>query len=265
MSKSIILVISTFLLLSLKSDNTFQLKSNFNYQDISYFEADYLNNIYLLSNNIVQKRDINGNVMRTFNNKNLGNIFSIDASNPLKNLIFYKEFRTILFLDNTLTLNGGPYLLDDSGIHQPLLACSSFNNSIWVYDQQNFELVRLSVDLKITHRTGNIVQLTQVRNINPNFMVEYNNLLYLNDPAQGIFVFDIFGTYKKLIPIKISNHFQITEDYVLFCKNDSLWSYNFTSFDKTFLTTDTALIKVKKTKDYLITFSKNQAKTYYIK
>lgn len=253
-----------FILCCFKTDNTLQLKSQFTYQNISYSDADYLNNIYTVFDNIIQKRDITGKIIRTYNNKNMGDVFSLDASNPLKIVVFYKEFRTLLFLDNTLTLNGGPYLLNDHNISQPLQVCSSFNNSIWVYDQQNFELVRLDANLQITHRTGNISQVTQTT-ITPYSMLEYNNKVFVNDTTQGIFVFDIFGSYLKTYPLKSIRQFQVTDEHLLYTKNDSLFAYDFKSFDKTFLLNDTGMFCAKKTKDYLIDFTKNKASIYQLK
>lgn len=53
-----------------------------------------------------------------------------------------------------------------------------------------FALVRLDSKLAVAQTTSNLNQLLGIE-INPNFMCEYNNSVYLNNPSTGILVFDI--------------------------------------------------------------------------
>src|SRR5665647_1939193 len=64
--------------------------------DFSYFTIDNLDNIYLLSNtNQLKKINSNGD-SAVFNDvRKYGKLFSIDATNPLKVLLYYKNFSTI--------------------------------------------------------------------------------------------------------------------------------------------------------------------------
>jgi hypothetical protein len=65
-------------------------------------------------------------------NKNLGDISFVDASNMLRILVFYKDFLQVVFLDNTLSANGETVSFDKIGFQQAQLVCSShignFNN-----------------------------------------------------------------------------------------------------------------------------------------
>ena len=72
------------------------------------------------------------------------------------------------------------------------------------------------------------VELKQVlrTEMKPNFMREYNNLLYLNCPDKGIYVFDIFGAFSRLIALKGLDRFQIIENIVYFRKDNNVCSYN---------------------------------------
>src|SRR3982751_4245634 len=65
--------------------------------DFSYFTVDNLDNLYLVNNssNQLKKIDGNGDSVGVFNNvRKYGKLFSIDATNPLKLLLFYKNFAT---------------------------------------------------------------------------------------------------------------------------------------------------------------------------
>jgi hypothetical protein len=68
--------------------------------DFSYFTVDNLENVYLVNNNSNQLKKITGegDSAGVFNNvRKYGKLFSIDATNPLKLLLFYKNFATLLY------------------------------------------------------------------------------------------------------------------------------------------------------------------------
>jgi len=78
------------------------------------------------------------------------------------------------------------------------------------------------------------VQLANLlnKNIQPNFIVEYNNQVYLNDPKVGILVFDNFGTYIKTLPIFGLTNFQVKEKYLLFVnEKNEIMTYDFFTLD----------------------------------
>jgi len=72
--------------------------------DISYLTVDNLDNIYTISNNQLKKTDANGDSVAIFNDvKKYGNPSSVDVSNPLKILLYYKNYSTVVVLDRFLT------------------------------------------------------------------------------------------------------------------------------------------------------------------
>jgi hypothetical protein len=74
-------------------------------------------------------------------------------------------------------------------------------------------------------------------------MVERDNKVYLNDPAIGVLVFDIFGSYEKTIPVKGLKKFQILQDQIVYFENNQLSSYNsFTLEKKALSLPDTASV-----------------------
>jgi hypothetical protein len=66
--------------------------------------------------------------------------------------------------------------------------------------------------------------------INPNFIMEANNFVYLNNPSDGILVFDQYGTYFKTIPLKGLEQFQLNGDQIFYENNGKLKSYNIKMF-----------------------------------
>ena len=68
--------------------------------DFTYFTVDNLDNIYLLTgSDELKKIQENGDSVAVFNDvRTYGKLFSIDATNPLKILLYYKNFSTVVVL-----------------------------------------------------------------------------------------------------------------------------------------------------------------------
>ncbi len=218
------------------------------------FSTDNLENIYFLNGTTLEKYDSQGNILKTYSNKNLGKISSADVSNPLKILLFYESFQQIVILDNMLSASLEPVSLESLGYNQTSLVCSSHNNGMWIYNKQNFELVRFDQNFQETIKTENITRQT-LSEVNPNFLLEQYNKVFLNDSTKGIFVFDIYGTYNKTIPFKGLTHFQISNDELIYFKDGKLKSYNLKTISEGEInlpTTDILDARSEKEKLYLL-------------
>ena len=187
--------------------------------------CDPLGNIYLIKDHELFKYDNEGNLLFTFNNYLAGNIHSVDPSDPFKLLVYFKDFSQIDILDNTLSHNADPILLQAYDLDQATLICRSYNNGIWVYDSQTFELLRIDEQMQVSDRTGNISQLTGT-DIDPNYLLEADNMVYLNDPQSGIIVFDKYGTYFRTYPFTGLNSFQVFDGKIMYTANDALKIYD---------------------------------------
>ena len=190
-----------------------------------FFTTDNQSNVYTVKANVLSKFDKTGKLLYKYSNKNFGSISFVDASNMLKILVFYKSYLTIVFLDNTLSQNGEPISFDKLGFLQTQLVCSSNNSSLWIYDQQNLQLVRLDQNLTPTQQTGNLSVLLGI-NLQPDALIEYDNKVYLNNPVTGILIFDIYGTYYKTIPVKDAKQFQPFNGRVFYTKGTEIQAYD---------------------------------------
>jgi hypothetical protein len=73
--------------------------------------------------------------------------------------------------------------------------------------------------------TGNLNRLLRT-DLKPNFIIEHNGYVYLNNPEEGVLAFDIYGTYFKTIPIKGLQHFQVKDNILIYFSDGILKSYN---------------------------------------
>ena len=228
--KAITCLVLVFVTLSFSADdelkNLFTIKSS-----ADFFTTDNLGNTYVIKGEEIKKYSQTGDLLKIFSNNTLGKITSVDATNPLRILIFYKDFATILILDDLLSQNGDPMNLLDYSLEQSDVICTSFNNGIWFFNRQNMELIRLDETFKPVVNTGNLNRLLGT-DLKPNFMLEHNGYIYLNNPAEGILAFDIYGTYYKTIPIKGLTRFQVKDNSMFYFTDGTLKLYNIKDLSK---------------------------------
>jgi hypothetical protein len=195
-----------------------------------FFTSDHLGNLYLVHDQELLKYLPGGKLFARYSNLKRGPITSIDATNPLKIVVYYNDFQNIVFLDNQLSENSDMVDLTAIGYEQTAMVCAGANNSFWLYSKQNNELVRFSEQSKKLVSTGNLKPLLQ-QDLHPDYMLEHNGYLYLNSPNEGIFVFDIFGTFSKLLPLKNLHQFQVQETQLMYTNDSALCRYNPQTFE----------------------------------
>jgi len=196
--------------------------------DAHYFSTDKLQNLYLVSpKNEVVKYDKTGREIFRYNNNRLGDLMLIDANNPFKIGLFYPELGNFIFLDRTMTDVGSFRFYDYNFIQIDAVALAADNN-IWLYDKLDFQLKKINQAGKIVFESGDL-SLTINRPLSPNFMVEREQQIYLNDPTVGILVFDVFGQFEKILEFKGLTKFQILDGKLLFFQNGKLQAFNLQS------------------------------------
>lgn len=196
-----------------------------------FFTVDNLGNMFLIKDHEILKYLANGNYYNRYSNLKYGEITSVDGTNGLRLVLFYKDYQQIIFLDNQLSQKSDPVSLEDMGYEQTELVCVSANNGIWIFNKANNELIRFDEHLKKIASTGNLKQILQ-RELKPNFMTEHNGYLFLNCPESGIYVFDIFGAFSRIISLKDLKNFQVYDDILYFYKDGIFCSYDYKLFDQ---------------------------------
>tara|TARA_Y100000782_G_scaffold115527_1_gene159526 strand:- start:9270 stop:10049 length:780 start_codon:yes stop_codon:yes gene_type:complete len=190
-----------------------------------YVAFDNLGYFYVANHDELSKYDLKGEFLLRESNKVLGDITTVDVTNPLKILVFYKDFGQIVFADTKLAARSQPLRLNEYGFVQSISACTSYDNGFWVFDQVTFQLTRLDRNFNVVNQTSNLQQVLG-QELNPNYMREQGNWLYVNNPETGILVFDIYGTYYKTIPFKHLEKFSIYSNYLYVLEKGALLQYN---------------------------------------
>lgn len=190
-----------------------------------FVETDNIGNVYVVNGGEISKYSLSGDLITKNSALAYGAISSLDATNALKMVLYFRDLSQISYLDNQLSARGDRVELDVLGYYQATVICRSYNDGLWIYDQTTFELTRLTEQLEASAQSGNLAQVLGYVPA-PNYIRESNNWLYVNDPDQGILVFDWYGSYTKTIPVKGLNKFVIRADRLFFIDGNYLNSYN---------------------------------------
>ncbi len=193
-----------------------------------YITSDKLQQCYTISkSNELVKYNAKGTALFRFNNNRLGELIWVDATDPFNLLLYYPEYMTLITLDRTLGMTG-EFQLYDMDIAEVTAVAMTNDNNIWLHDQTRARIVKINKQGSILNESGNLNLLFE--NISPpNFMLEHDNLLYVNIPDRGILVFDNFATYLKTIPIKNLERFQIIDKQLIFEEGNAVNSFHLQS------------------------------------
>jgi hypothetical protein len=194
------------------------------------FAIDELGNMYFIYETHIERQNaVGGQLVRT-SDLNYGNIDCFDVTNPLKPFVHYKGTGQVIVFDNTLSQMGQSIDLFEKGWEQVELVAGSRGDAYWFWDVRNSEMIRVDKTLKKLSSTGNLGTLLN-KSIHPVQIIERGSFVYLRDEVYGLFVFDIYGTYKTNLAIKTSEDIQIFNDEVIYSTGDEL-----VVMDKTWLT-----------------------------
>jgi hypothetical protein len=198
--------------------------------DIESFAVDDLDNLYLLnSKNQLKKLNANGDSTGVYNDvKRFGRATLIDVSNPLKILLYYKNFATVVSLDRFLQLKN---IIDlrKQNIFQARAVCQSYDNKLWVYDEVENKLKKTDEDGKLLLETPDF-RLLFNETIVPQTISDVNLNVYLYDSSRAVYVFDYFGTLKNKILINGWQNFKVSGNYIFGTKAGTLYRYEISSF-----------------------------------
>jgi hypothetical protein len=207
-----------------KSDSNFSfiklIPGNFTYLDI-----DVLDNLYIINtNNQLKKINAKGDSAGIFNDvKKYGTPSLLDVSNPLKILLYYKSFSTVVVLDRFLSFRNSINFRNKNIFKVKSLA-TSYDNNIWLFDEQDFKLKKINDDGSVLSETNDWRQIFDETPI-PTEIHDFNGFVYLYDVQKGFYIFDYYGSLKTKLPFLQWEHIAITNNKILGFVDNTLQIY----------------------------------------
>lgn len=184
------------------ADTTVQLKLTATIPgSYANFYSDNLNNLYLVNqNNQVKKLDDKYDSAAVFNDvRRYGDIYSMDVSNPLKIIVYYKDFNTLVILDRFLNMRN-TVDLRKSGILQAKAVAQSYDNNYWVFDELDNKIKKVDDNGNVLLESADFRVLFNEQ-YEPTQLIDDDGLLYLYDAKNGWLVFDYYGAYKQRVQL----------------------------------------------------------------
>jgi len=215
---------------------------------------DNFGTVYYLKNDVFYKKT-NDRII-TYNNLQLGTLYSANTFNPLKINLFYKDFNTVIILDNRLA---EIFKIDCNTLlpyKNVSLISTGHDNTIWIFNQdlQKLELfdyktrttraqtvpVQSTVlDLKsnlnfcwlltenyiyVYNYFGSLIK--KIKNSGYTSLVETNDNIILKKENTLFYLKKNSNTIKKITPIDILIHqFFVTNETVYIYSNENLYEY----------------------------------------
>jgi len=223
------ILIFSSLLLNAQEDTAFKLLRTIN-GDIVDFAVDNLDNVYLFnSTNQLKKLNAHGDSVAVYNDvKRYGRAAYIDVSNPLRLLLYYKDFSTIVTLDRLLNIRS-VIDLRKNNILQVKAIGLAYDNNIWLYDEVNSKLKKIDEQGKTVLETPDF-RLLFGDAPSPESIFDRDGYVYMYDPVKGVYVFDYYGALKNKILITGWKDFRVAGKYIYGITNDTLQRYQITTF-----------------------------------
>lgn len=186
--------------------------------------TDYLGNLYIVNEFRLSKYDMDGKALHVYEDYTNGRITSIDVSNPMKIIIFYEDFMKLKVLDKTLS-EMAEYDFNQAGYSSITALAHSRDGDFWIFDNTAFLLKKVEENGKTLYKSEKFNLLFQ-ETVQVRQMVVYEDYIYLNDPTNGIYVFDRFATYQKRIPIIGADKIQIIQGKIIYFQHGKLRAYS---------------------------------------
>lgn len=182
-----------------QDDSFFRFLKKIEYP-ISSFTVDNLGELYIINiDNQLKKYNENGDSVGVFNQvTKYGKLSYVEAQNPWKAILFYQNYSTIVLLDKYLNVLGSINLRKQN-IFQVKAVTTSYDNKIWLYDEQDNKLK------KIDDAGNKIFESVDFRLLfdsvpAPKKIIDSDGFLYIYDPEKGLYVFDYYGSFKTRLP-----------------------------------------------------------------
>lgn len=180
---------------------------------------DGLGNNYYMKNNVFIKQS--DSQKWEYKNVSLGKITSTDVINPLKIVLFYEDFNTVILLDNQLNETQRLNLFEiDNSIFASKIGMAS-QNQFWLYNTLTKQIMLFNYSNNTFKNIGNPIQ----ENIKYT-QSDFNNFYWI-DENNNWYAIDIFGKTTLLANLPPFEKVQIIDsEKIIFTRDNSLYYMN---------------------------------------
>lgn len=198
---------------------------------VESFAVNNLGEIYIINTgNQLKKLDEKGDSVGVFNMVNrYGRLSYVEPQNPWRTILYYKDFSTIVLLDKYLNVLTSINLRKQNIFHVNAVT-SSYDNNIWLFDEEDGKLKKIDDAGKILLETIDFRLLFDSMP-SPRQIFDKSGLVYLYDPAKGMYIFDYYGTFKNKLTFLHWKDFTATGKNIYGYDEKNFYDYSVNSLD----------------------------------
>lgn len=224
----------------------------------TYINTDPFGYHYYIKNNVfIKQKD---KEIFQYKNLSLGKITKVDIQNPLKIVLFYEGFNTVVLLDNQLNETQViSFSKNNSTIVASAISLSS-QNRLWVFNSLTMQLGFYDF-LKLTY-----TPLAQpFQNSIQDYDSTFNTFYWIEDDLD-FYSCDIFGKITRLGQVPAYDNVQFNTGKGLFYQiGNQLFYFDVNSKKSTLINIEEKSFESFRFKDqFLIIFTNNNISTYQI-
>jgi len=157
-----------------------------------------------------------------YQNPRLGNLTSVDFSNPIRPLLFYQDAQTVVWLNRNFTELRSINLLDLGYAAVDAVAYAP-NEGLWLYASDVQRLVQIDLNGKLVHESA---ELNQVFNqgIRVKQLVANAQQVAMRTYNSRVLLFGPFGAYRTEL-LRGGTSLHVAKDRLVFFEGQQWWTY----------------------------------------
>jgi hypothetical protein len=187
----------------------------------AFATADNLGNIYVITpQNAVEKYSPDGTFQFRYTNNRLGEAAWLDVTNPLKVLVWYADFRTVVFLNRSLTALGELNLIR-AGYPEVRTVAAAADGNLWLYDEVAFQLKKVTPEGQ-TKFESQALNLLQSERIAISCIRDKGAEVLASDAELGVLRFDVYAQFQQLLPWKGIVRFAVRRNTLAYLSPDAV-------------------------------------------
>ncbi|WP_309641067.1 hypothetical protein [Flavobacterium sp.] len=182
----------------------------------TFVGIDGLGNYYSIKNNVFTKQ--NDHQSWEYKNISLGKITRVDFLNPLKILLFFESFNTVVTLDNQLN---EIQKINFSDVNNSIVVTKigmASQNQFWIYNALNQKIGLFDYTKNTYTPLGNPIEVSF-----KDYQSDFNTFYWI-DEINNWYSCDIFGKVNLMASIPVYDKIQIIDsEKLLFSKGNKMY------------------------------------------
>ena len=192
---------------------------------VASFAVNNIGELYIITpDNQLKKYNEKGDSVGVFNQvTRYGKLTYVDAQNPWKAILYYQNFSTIVLLDKYLNVSTAINLRKQN-IFKVKALTASYDNNIWLFDQQDNKLKKIDDNGKVLSETVDFRLLFNPAP-DPEKIIDRDGLVYLYDKENGLYLFDYYGSFKTKLSFLHWDNIEVIGKTVYGFDKENLYKY----------------------------------------